>query len=438
MPLCFSFLNNAHNRQASLLSKYCGFIRDDVLLPPDAHRASGLSFHLADVLLPEVEAFALRQAQQQGRPGAGVPGSALRALLEPFCRMLEATPDLPVVTRIRSALFEPLVEQLARPSARGADGEEAVDHLRHLDAAALAADLFAMGAKPETLYRNRTALYELSAALERAAAKRQRRLDNKAGGSASGRGEQPVGSASVTEAAADLFSPGARDGVEEKRKKKKRKAVACEEHGPLAAGTSADAPAAVGRGHDRAAAADGPSARPDQAATGGPSSKKAKLVSTLSAADVAQQKPTPVAKVQLVSASGAAMPRSAMKGARKRQSEELAVAAAAPSSTSSTPLTASKREALAKVANHGRQTAGGGSKGSAPGSALNPSGGARKKQVKINLKQNLYHAFGGPVPPPEVRTPVRQTVRIGREGGGINLVQSLSEATFTKILPRRL
>jgi ribosomal RNA-processing protein 1 len=30
-----------------------------------------------------------------------------------------------------------------------------------------------------------------------------------------------------------------------------------------------------------------------------------------------------------------------------------------------------------------------------------------KKRVKIDLKQNLYHAFGGPVPHPDVRTPSR-------------------------------
>lgn len=32
---------------------------------------------------------------------------------------------------------------------------------------------------------------------------------------------------------------------------------------------------------------------------------------------------------------------------------------------------------------------------------------AAKKRVKIDLKQNLYHSFGGPVPHPDVRTPSR-------------------------------
>ena len=44
--------------------------------------------------------------------------------------------------------------------------------MRHLDTAGFASELFELGAKPETLFRNRSVLYEISHALELAVAKR--------------------------------------------------------------------------------------------------------------------------------------------------------------------------------------------------------------------------------------------------------------------------
>ncbi len=78
----------------------------------------------------------------------------------------------------REALFDTLVEEVTSP----AEGEP----LRHLDVQALASDLFGAGAKTETLYRNRTALYEVSGALERAASRRQKKLAKTAAADATG------------------------------------------------------------------------------------------------------------------------------------------------------------------------------------------------------------------------------------------------------------
>ena len=73
-----------------------------MLLPPDRHRAIGLSFHLADLFVPELKTLAASAAEAGATPArAAVPGPALRVLLAPFCRMLEATPDLHVLTRFR-------------------------------------------------------------------------------------------------------------------------------------------------------------------------------------------------------------------------------------------------------------------------------------------------------------------------------------------------
>ena len=49
-----------------------------------------------------------------------------------------------------------------------------------------------------------------------------------------------------------------------------------------------------------------------------------------------------------------------------------------------------------------------------------------KKRVKIDLRQNLVHAFGGPVPPPDVRTPSRVT-------GGILKVKAAPSSAPAKV-----
>ena len=47
----------SYNRSASLISKYINHLKGSVLLPPDAHRALGLTFHVADLYLPEIKAL---------------------------------------------------------------------------------------------------------------------------------------------------------------------------------------------------------------------------------------------------------------------------------------------------------------------------------------------------------------------------------------------
>lgn len=70
----------------------------------------------------------------------------------------------------REAVFDTLVEEVTEPG----EGEP----LRHLDVAGLASDLFNLGAKPDTLFRNRSALYEISSILERSVAKKLKKQAN--------------------------------------------------------------------------------------------------------------------------------------------------------------------------------------------------------------------------------------------------------------------
>ena len=73
-------------------------------------------------------------------------------------------------------MFDALLEELQGPE----EGEP----LRHLDVLPFAADLFALGAKSETLFRNRSALYEISNGLERFAGKKLKKAAREAAGDA--------------------------------------------------------------------------------------------------------------------------------------------------------------------------------------------------------------------------------------------------------------
>ena len=89
-------------RITSLINKYISYLKGSVLLPPDVHRALGLTFHVADLYLPEIKALVSAETEA-GAPAerAAVPAAALRALLGPFVSVMEETTDLVTLTRIR-------------------------------------------------------------------------------------------------------------------------------------------------------------------------------------------------------------------------------------------------------------------------------------------------------------------------------------------------
>ena len=75
---------------------------DAVVMPPDAHRAVGLTFHLADLYLPEVKILASAAVESGVKAEkAAIPGPALRLLLSPFTHLLESTLDQHVLTRVK-------------------------------------------------------------------------------------------------------------------------------------------------------------------------------------------------------------------------------------------------------------------------------------------------------------------------------------------------
>lgn len=138
-------------REPSQLATYTCFWREEVLCPDDALAAAGVAYHLADTLLPEL----CRLAAEGGsvHPDA----AALAALLEPFCQALAGARDAAMVHRLRDGLFQPLLREVVEPG----EGKP----LRCLDAPALAARLFELGARGRG--RRRRAMAAAAGALHR-------------------------------------------------------------------------------------------------------------------------------------------------------------------------------------------------------------------------------------------------------------------------------
>lgn len=66
-----------------------------VLLPSDNLVASGLAYHLCDVLMPELSAVVAAGDGPQPQP------QELASLLEPFCQALANTRDPALIYRLR-------------------------------------------------------------------------------------------------------------------------------------------------------------------------------------------------------------------------------------------------------------------------------------------------------------------------------------------------
>ncbi|KXZ48718.1 hypothetical protein GPECTOR_25g300 [Gonium pectorale] len=182
--------------RSDLLQRYTSFLRDHVVLPADTLSAAGLAYHVGDILLDELRAVA---------DGRAVPGPALAALLSPFAAAL-AGGDQAVLNRIGEGLFDSLLSELASPS-------EDSPYLTQLDVAALAAQLFELGAAPDTRARNRQVLYDLSNSLERLQRKRARVEAGAQAGPSSG--EAPAAKGKKQKSKAATQAAAAADDEEE-------------------------------------------------------------------------------------------------------------------------------------------------------------------------------------------------------------------------------
>ncbi|KAF5830019.1 nucleolar protein,Nop52-domain-containing protein [Dunaliella salina] len=226
----------SHNWDPHLLEQYTDFLRDHLLLPLKPHHAVGLAYHVCDIFVPELRAALVvhpthnthssqhqqqqhqqqeqrlevgvgkkrgrqvMQEQQQQREAAGalgLPAAALEALLEPFSSTLLRAEEQAMLTRVREAVFDPLIEELLEEDGgqdddevsdgdEGREGQVGGGKQRSLPllvlaggeglGASFAAQLFEMGGMPEVKARNRTVLFGISQSLEKAQRKRAKRM----------------------------------------------------------------------------------------------------------------------------------------------------------------------------------------------------------------------------------------------------------------------
>ncbi|GBF97378.1 hypothetical protein Rsub_11025 [Raphidocelis subcapitata] len=400
-----------------LVATYAAALQARVLAPPGdaSNRAAGLTYHLADIIIPELRASCANGGAagpsiagrrrvagdgKRAREGAAAaaaaaaqpPGAAIEALLGPFVEALRTAPEKAAVLRIRASVFDELAEEVASPS----DGEP----LARLDAAALSARLFDLGASPEVRARNREALYAASKALEAAAGGAKRR-----------RAEAPAGGdgAAAAPAANGVAAAGPAAGSAGKKKVPKRKA-----------GAEAAAEAAPAATPKKAAAG----ARAGAAAEAAPETPKQ------------QRKPlTPPQQQQPAASPRTPVAEGGDKPAKK-QKHKAADAAATPKQQQQQQQQQEQQQRQPQQQQVGfstpqpakpRPQAGGGGGGGGGAAAAHPSGAqsvpskqaarglrsvhaaastpAGKRGVVINLRRNIYHKHGAPPPAPDVRTP---------------------------------
>jgi len=227
---------------------YFDAIRDIVLLPgPDAPRALGLAYHLADILVPELLAAA---------SDAPPPAAALLALLAPFSDALAGMGEPAALDRVREAVFEALAEEVAAPSA-GAP-------LRHLPVQPLATALFDAGGAEGLRARNRDALFKSSRALEKAARKRSKRDGSGTPAAAAAPSPAPARQAPTPKSAARCTAQRLRPAAGGGRRPaaaRRRRRLASDGRAAQRSARFANAPAASSPAARPPAAAPGPTAR---------------------------------------------------------------------------------------------------------------------------------------------------------------------------------
>lgn len=310
----------------------------------------------------------------------------------------------------------------------------------------VASELFDAGAQPEVKARNRTALYEISQQLEKLATKKRKlgpgagsSNGTVAGASASGGGaRQPL---------ADAAQPQVANGVKKGSKASKGQQAAGGENGSVLVGNGVAGAGADPVGSDEQGTGKGKKSKrkaPDTPAGGAAvvqqteeeqapqlvpvsaaksGKKKGKGAAAQQAEDAAPSTSPQVAQQQAAGAARqqAPPPKSALKvkGGESVLKGKGVAAAAAPATagprvriaeTAADGAGAGPGSAAQVAAANGKTPRAGSGGKAAAASAAAAAAASEKKSVRINLKKNLYFAFGGPLPDPDVRTPSRSKV----------------------------
>lgn len=92
----------------NVVEHYSAFWRDEVLIPQDSIAASGVAYHLADLLLEELGNVLIVEETT-------IDSSTANCLLEPFCVALATTTDGVLLQRLQHRLFAGVADELRHP-----------------------------------------------------------------------------------------------------------------------------------------------------------------------------------------------------------------------------------------------------------------------------------------------------------------------------------
>lgn len=408
----FAFLMS-HGWHSSLIDRFQDHLLTQVLLPQDQAKARGLTYHVADIFIPELKAV----LQTTSTPG--LPEGVLRSLLNAFCQVVAKADTDPTIRRTREGVFEHVLEDLShlaeqpvRSNKHSAAGEELYDcgYVAGLDVEALAQHLFALGADPGVRARNREALYDLSSRLEGSGKKLSRKRSHSQAA--------PLGTevdAVDQNGRKEESTPKSEAGRLKLARKKKKKS-------PLTGGP--EQPSIATRGSSEGSEDVHDNALEDRPGDhrGEPDKNKQKKKKKRKHAQapieanghmegVFPQVP-PNGQAQAVSMDGIPAVNSIPEPSTEGLTPDLL--GATPDTTgAASGKRRKKRKKQQRQDGDGQAVVRGSqtppdlptSKHATDQKETPPPISPSKKNVRIDLRQNLYHEFGAPVPDVDIRTP---------------------------------
>ncbi|KAM0939304.1 putative nucleolar, Nop52 [Dioscorea sansibarensis] len=125
------------------------------LLSSDKHQAQGVNYHLAEIFLDELKEF------------LPLPLQALDELLKPFFLILEKSPDKVLVNKVKTNVFNPLLEnggqflELAKKEESVETGSNVEKFGKIAFLLGFSQKIFKSASRPETLQGNRKVLFGL-------------------------------------------------------------------------------------------------------------------------------------------------------------------------------------------------------------------------------------------------------------------------------------
>jgi ribosomal RNA-processing protein 1 len=119
--------------KTSQVQAFSTFLQNNVMLPEDTLPAAGVSYHIADIIIPELQNIVENNKNINNSPPSD---ATLKLLLAPFIKTTQLTGDPALLARLKSGFFSPLMIIAADPSQLA---------LQHLNVEELSKVVFELG-----------------------------------------------------------------------------------------------------------------------------------------------------------------------------------------------------------------------------------------------------------------------------------------------------